>query len=147
MGFNSGFKGLNKGQTSGSYISVDKRSGLLGCDAVPMGEVPDILKHCSVYYLTPNMKIPCSFDMLETINPGKWHHIPADLNPHITSSLHKRGFLVDVRTDALVVTMDPSLTCNCSPKTDNICRYFISIQSTSDESELSQVTDSCQSDG
>jgi hypothetical protein len=29
---------LNKGKTSGSYISVDKRSGLLGCDAVSMGE-------------------------------------------------------------------------------------------------------------
>ena len=84
---------LNKGETSGSNISVDKQSGLLGCDAVSMGEVPDILKHCSVYYLIPNMKIPCSFDMLETTNPGKWHHISADLYPHITSSLRKRGLL------------------------------------------------------
>jgi hypothetical protein len=29
---------LNKGESSGSYISVDKRSGLLECDAVSMGE-------------------------------------------------------------------------------------------------------------
>jgi len=40
-----------------------------------------------------HLKIPCSFDMLETANPEKWHHIPADLNPHITSSLSKTGFI------------------------------------------------------
>lgn len=76
------------------------------------------------------MKIPCSFDMLETTNPGKWHHNPEDLNPHIIKFMKKRGSR-DVRTDALVVTMDPSLTCNCSPKTDTsvaISFLFIDIR-------------------